>query len=242
MRVGPDSWNQPDHSQKPVGSSFPDCSRIHLRKLPHRLRSKFLPTLARASQKHTASCLSPSKPTRARATSRSSFSPAEQGYTLFLTGNEAVLSLRRAPAQASDRDKLATLDPAAFRATDQNSAVLRMKLIGANTSAMVSGTSEQEGKSNYFIGNDPSQWRTNVSNYSQVRYQNAYPGVDLVYYGNQQQLEYDFVVAPGADPHAITLDVAAESAISGKRTSEPLRIADNGDLLIPTDGRRSPLP
>jgi hypothetical protein len=158
-----------------------------------------------------------------------------QGYTLFLTGNEAVLSLHRAPADVSDRGKLATLDPAAFRATDQNSAVLRMKLIGANTTAAVSGTSEQEGKSNYFIGNDPSQWRTNVSSYSQVRYQNAYPGVDLVYYGNQQQLEYDFVVAPGADAHAIKLDVAAESAISGKRTSEPLRIADNGDLLIPTD-------
>src|SRR5579859_327394 len=158
-----------------------------------------------------------------------------QGYTLFLTGDEAVLSLRRAPAEMSDRDKLARLAPAAFKATDLNSAVLRMKLVGANTSSTASGTSEQEGKSNYFIGNDPSQWRTNVANYSQVRYREAYPGVDLVYYGNQQQLEYDFVVAPGADARVIKLDVAAESAISGKRTSAPLRIADNGDLLVPTE-------
>lgn len=159
-----------------------------------------------------------------------------RGYTLFLTGNEAVLSLRRAPSEISDREKLARLSPAAFKATDQNSAVLRMKLIGANQSAAVAGTSEQEGKSNYFIGNDPSDWRTNVANYSQVRYQDAYPGVDLVYYGNQQQLEYDFVVAPGADARVIKLDVAAESALSGKRTSAPLRIADNGDLLVPTNG------
>lgn len=159
-----------------------------------------------------------------------------QGYTLFLTGDEAVLSLRRSPAPNADRDKLAALKPSAFKAQNQNSAVLRMKLIGANGAAAISGGDQQEGKSNYFIGNDPSQWYTNVPNYSKVRYQDAYPGVDLVYYGNQQQLEYDFVVAPGADPRAITLDVAAQSGVSGKRALAPLRIADNGDLRVPTDG------
>ncbi len=126
-----------------------------------------------------------------------------QGYTLFLTGDEAVLSLRRSPALNPDRP--AALKLADFKPSNQNSAVLRMKLVGANASAAVSGSDEQEGKSNYFIGNDPSQWRTNVSNYSEVRYQEAYPGIDLVYYGNQQQLEYDFVVAPGADPQPSSL-------------------------------------
>jgi hypothetical protein len=157
-----------------------------------------------------------------------------EGYTLFLTGDEAVLSLRRAPARTLDREGLATLKPADFKPTNQNSAVLRMKLIGANSAANVSGAAQQEGKSNYFIGNDPSQWHTDVSNFGQVRYEDAYPGVDLVFYGNRQQLEYDFVVAPGADPRAIALDVAAES-ISGKRTTAALRIADNGDLLVPTE-------
>ena len=159
-----------------------------------------------------------------------------QGYTLFLTGDEAVLSLRRSSAQDADRDKLAALKPAAFKSKSIDSAVLRMKLVGANSSATVSGSEEQEGKSNYFIGNDSSRWRTNVSNYSKVRYQDAYPGVDLVYYGNQRQLEYDFVVAPGSDPRIITLDVSADSEVSGKRTIAPLRIAENGDLLVPTDG------
>jgi len=68
---------------------------------------------------------------------------------------------------------------------------------------------ELPGKSNYFIGNDPKKWRTNVPNYAKVKYANVYPGVDVVYYGNQGQLEYDFVVQPGADPRQIVLDVGA---------------------------------
>ena len=159
-----------------------------------------------------------------------------QGYTLFLTNDEAVLSLRRPAIANADRDKLAKLSAADFRPTNQNSAVLHMKLVGANPAAEIAASDEQEGKSNYFIGNDPSQWRADIANYSKVRYRDAYPGVDLVYYGNQQQLEYDFVVAPGSDPRSITLDVSSASSVSGKRSSAPLRIAENGDLLVPTEG------
>jgi hypothetical protein len=82
-----------------------------------------------------------------------------------------------------------------------------MKLAGANTNARVVGLSELPGKSNHFIGNDPRKWRTNVPNYGKVKYEGVYPGIDLVYYGNQRQLEYDFVVAPGADPRAIALQI-----------------------------------
>ncbi len=73
-------------------------------------------------------------------------------------------------------------------------AALRMQVVGSNPHAKVSGLEELPGKSNYFIGNDPKKWRTNVANYAKVKYANVYPGVDLVYYGNQRQLEYDFVV------------------------------------------------
>jgi Abnormal spindle-like microcephaly-assoc'd, ASPM-SPD-2-Hydin/Beta-propeller repeat len=158
-----------------------------------------------------------------------------EGYTLFLTQDEAVLSLRRAPEKNSDRNRLASLRPSEFRSAHETSAVLHMKLVGANASASIAGIDEQEGKSNYFIGNNPKQWRTDVSNYAQVRYQNAYPGVDLVYYGNQRQLEYDFVVAPGANPKTIALDIAAQS-VAGKGVSGALRLDRNGDLLVPTDG------
>jgi hypothetical protein len=82
-----------------------------------------------------------------------------------------------------------------------------MRLVGANAAAKVTGLAELPGKSNYFIGNDPKKWRTNVPNYAKVKYADVYPGVDLVYYGNQGKLEYDFVLRPGADPSQIALDL-----------------------------------
>jgi Abnormal spindle-like microcephaly-assoc'd, ASPM-SPD-2-Hydin/Beta-propeller repeat len=136
------------------------------------------------------------------------------GYTLFLTPNAAVLKLR-----------------GAGKRPDAPEAVLRMNLAGANRSPEISGLAKLVGKSNYFIGNDPKKWRTDVPNYGRVRYRDAYPGVDLVYYGNQQQLEYDFVVAPGADPRVIALDLAV-----GFNRKARLEIAANGDLVVPTPG------
>jgi hypothetical protein len=193
------------------------------------------------------------------------------GYSLFLTGNEAVLSLRKSnsngkrqmakgvaqgfprPRRDGAHSNPAVLPglfagpeahengaafPAYFRtptaefthsapandcggkdlekpqglkgepcATQATDALLRMKLVGANPNPRIVGMDELPGKSNYFIGNDPKKWRTNVPNYARVKYANVYPGVDLVYYGNQGRLEYDFVVAPGADPCAITLEL-----------------------------------
>ena len=127
------------------------------------------------------------------------------GYSLFLTSTEAVLSLKTPSSSA---------------------IVLKMKLVGANPSPQLTGRDELPGKSNYFIGNDPAKWRTNVSNYAKVKYADVYPGVDLVYYGNQRQLEYDFLVSPSADPGAIRL------AIDG---CEKSRIDEQGDLVLEVD-------
>ena len=80
-----------------------------------------------------------------------------------------------------------------------------MKLLGSNSKAEVTGQYELPGKSNYFIGNDPKNWHTDVRQFSKVRYANVYPAVDLVYYGHQKELEYDFVLHPGASPQAIRL-------------------------------------
>jgi uncharacterized repeat protein (TIGR01451 family) len=91
----------------------------------------------------------------------------------------------------------------------------------------MSGLEELPGKVNYFIGNDPHQWRTNVATYAKVKYENVYPGVDLVYYGDGRQLEYDFVVAPGSDPTAIAL--VFEGA--GK-----LEVDAQGDLVLAVNG------
>ncbi len=113
------------------------------------------------------------------------------GYNLFLTPTEAVLVLSK-------------LEPIPSFQAD-SSTVVRMRLIGSNTDPKIIGLEPLSGKSNYFIGNNPKQWHANVTHYARVKYQNVYPGIDLVYYGKQQQLEYDLVVAPGSDPKTIQL-------------------------------------
>ena len=100
-----------------------------------------------------------------------------------------------------------------------------MKLIDANPTPRVTGIEELSGRSNYFIGNDPAKWRTNVPTYSKVEYRDVYPGVSLVYYGNQQQLEYDLVVAPGADPSTIGLSFVG---------ADRLEVDGDGDLVLHT--------
>jgi hypothetical protein len=82
---------------------------------------------------------------------------------------------------------------------------VRMRFAGASPHAQIVGLNELPGKSNYFIGNDPRKWCTDVANYQRVEYRNIYPGIDLLYKGDQRQLEYDLVVAPGADPNAVQL-------------------------------------
>jgi len=127
-----------------------------------------------------------------------------QGYHLLLTPTEAVVNLSR-PTGEGEQTRAAA-KASATRFTQANAcAEVRMKLVGANPQPRISGQDELPGKSNYFLGNDPQQWRTNVPTYRKVKYEGVYPGVDVVYYGNQRQLEYDFVVAPGADPKAIRL-------------------------------------
>ena len=136
------------------------------------------------------------------------------GYGLFLTADEAVLQLQ--PSAVSTQHS-------AVGSQRAPSSVIRMRLDGANSLARVSGASPLPGKSNYFIGNDPSKWRHDIPQFGCVEYQAVYPGVDLVYYGNQGQLEYDFRVAPGAE--------ASQIALSFKGASAHI---DSGDLLLST--------
>ena len=85
------------------------------------------------------------------------------------------------------------------------SAVLRMQIVGGNRNPGIESLDQSSATNNYFIGNDPQKWRSNVSQFGKVQYRNIYPGVDLVFYGNHRQLEYDFKVAAGADARRIRL-------------------------------------
>jgi uncharacterized protein (TIGR03437 family) len=121
------------------------------------------------------------------------------GQTLFLTSTEAVLRARH--------------------------DVIRMKLAGANAASKAEGTEPRVGKSNYFVGSDPAKWRTGVAQYGRVRFANVYPGIDVVYYGNHGQLEYDWVVKPGADPSKIRLRFEGV---------KKMRLDAKGDLVLAT--------
>ena len=135
-------------------------------------------------------------------------------HTLFLTSTEAVLALTRTEPASRGH---------AGGHQRYTGAVLRMAFVGADPAARGAGREELPARANYYIGNDPARWHTGVRTFASVQYQDIYPGVDLVYYGHGRNLEYDFVVAPGADATRIAL--AFEGA-------DGLHLEQDGDLAI----------
>jgi uncharacterized repeat protein (TIGR01451 family) len=130
------------------------------------------------------------EPNQGQTDARVKFLARGQGYGLFLTADQAVLQLQHPAKAGSEKAK---------------SSVVRMKLADANPNPEVRGESRLPGVSNYFVGNNPSSWHTEVPQFARVSYRGVYPGIDLAYYGKQGKLEYDFNVAPGADPKRVAL-------------------------------------
>ncbi len=160
------------------------------------------------------------------------------GYALFLTGGESVLALKKASISKTAWDNgvgttnlfvnsasKSRIPPSSGET--QTAAVLRMKLVGGNATSRLSPAGELLGKSNYLRGNRPTDWHTNIPNYRKVIQHEAYPGIDIVYYGTQRRLEYDFVVAPGGDPRVIRF------AIQG---ADKLHTSAQGDLVMSVGG------
>lgn len=126
------------------------------------------------------------------------------GYTLFLTRNAAILDLDHLSQPGSPTRKT-------------SESVLRLKLVGASPAVKVKGEQAQAAKVNYFLGRNPKNWHTDVPTFGRVEYEGAYPGIDVVYYGSQGQLEYDVRVAPGARLRQVRLKIeGAESITKGR--------------------------
>jgi hypothetical protein len=144
------------------------------------------------------------EPNRGQTDRRVKFLSRSGGYVLFLTADEAVMAFggQGGRGRADDEERARGKSSEARKSR----AVLRMRLEGANNSAAVEGLDQLPGRSNYFGGSDPAGWLTDVPQFARVRYSQVYPGVDVVYYGSGRQLEYDFVLAPGAAPSNIRLD------------------------------------
>jgi uncharacterized repeat protein (TIGR01451 family) len=128
------------------------------------------------------------------------------GYSLLLDESGAVLALQAAPRSRADAGE----------------GFVRMKLVGANPDALASGINPLPGKSNYFLGNDPQKWHSDVQQFAGVRYRSVYPGIDLVFYGNQGHIEYDFRVAPGSDPSRAELQFDGATRL----------VQQGGDLVV----------
>lgn len=155
------------------------------------------------------------EPNVGQADAAARFLSRGRGYLLYLSPDEAVLVLHE------------KRDAADAKVARQGRAPLRMWLTGADRRAAMTGSDELPGKSNYFVGNDPKGWRTNVPSFGKVKVQQVYPGIDLAYYGHEGLLEYDFLLAAGADPGLIHLRFAG---------AESLKINSGGDLVMTVGG------
>jgi hypothetical protein len=154
--------------------------------------------------------------------SRADFVARGAGYTAFLTANEAVLNVSPPMTRASGPDqKLVTAGP---------SAVVHLQVLGGDPTAPGQGMQPLEGTVNYFLGDDPSQRHRHVTTFGQVEYAGVYPGIDLVYHGTNQQLEYDFRVAPGAHPGQIRLGISGADNVHVDEQGS--LIVQAGDLVI----------
>lgn len=141
---------------------------------------------------------------------------------IFLERNEVVLQWR-----SGSRFSLA-----AHKSTPGGAkppAQIRLQWLDGNPTPEVRGENLLARKSHYLAG-DSNSWRLNVPNYSRIRYKAIYPGIDLVFYGNPELLEYDFDLSPGADPSTIALRFES----SGARAGSSVSVDENGDLLLPT--------
>jgi|GEM_PF-2311475 len=144
------------------------------------------------------------EPNQGQAGKQVRFLSRGRGYSLLLESDGAVLQLQGEQGASSE---------------------LRLKLANANPSPDLEGLDGLPGRSSYFIGNDTGRWRTDIPHFARIRCRDVYPGIDLIYYGHQQQLEYDFIVAPGANPGAIRLRFAGARA---------MEIDGSGDLILQT--------
>ncbi|HEX4546112.1 MAG TPA: SBBP repeat-containing protein [Candidatus Acidoferrum sp.] len=157
---------------------------------------------------------------------RVKFMARGSSYTVFLTDDESTTFHLSAPLRDAENPRDRSSDSLRATAPEKRAeAVVRFALAGSTRRAPVEGLELQPGKSNYFIGNDPARWQRNVPHYARVKYRGVYPGVDLVYYGHQGQLESDYLVAPGADPSQIGLQIDGARAV---------KLDSQGDLVLST--------
>ncbi|MGF1584141.1 MAG: SBBP repeat-containing protein [Bacteroidales bacterium] len=150
-----------------------------------------------------------------------------RGYNLSLSSSGAAISMRNQVNSGSNQEDAGLArDPSTLPEASYYTIYLQFE--GSNPDPVSSGAGELPGKTNYFTGNDPANWITNIPTYARVEYKDVYTGIDLVYYGNEGELEYDFIVAPGGNPQDILLKFG---------NHDKLKIDEKGSLVIDVMGK-----
>ncbi len=168
------------------------------------------------------------------------------GYSLFLTSRGAVLSL---PVTSDAQSRAAESTRPGSGATDPTSVGVSLSLAGVSRHVRLSARGRLPGSVNYLLGRDRARWRTGVSTFSRVQYHGVWPGIGAVFYGHEGRLEYDFDVAPGADPSRIGLSFGGATQVRVGRSGALVLSTRAGTLreLAPSayqviDGRRVRVP
>ncbi|HTW59701.1 MAG TPA: SBBP repeat-containing protein [Terriglobales bacterium] len=161
------------------------------------------------------------------------------GYTLFLTGDEAVFAVQSSlgsPSTAASgkfgRSKFDAMRGHVAARGEEKSAAIHMKLVGGKSNAEMVAGSELAGRINYYIGNNPAKWQQGVKQYSAVTYRGVYPGVNLAYHGQRPQLEFDFIVSPGASAAPIDLGFKGASGIATDADGNLVLKSAAGNVLL----------
>src|SRR3954470_24956435 len=173
------------------------------------------------------------------------FAARGAGSKAFFTQTEAVFVLRKPNATgaminanvsgpASKAMQAKAVDEARRQKEERaaSKAVVRMSLVGANLAPAVNGVDALPGKINYFRGNNEQKWVRDVPTFKKVSYASVYPGIDLIYYGKGQQLEYDLVVGPGADPSQIALTFDGAERLEVDATTGALVVTAAGGAQL----------
>ncbi len=162
---------------------------------------------------------------RGQADEHIQFFARGQNHTIYLSRDGATIALREGSAGAIDSSsaKVSTRSKPLKGTNISSVRFVQMTLVGANPTPSFAGQQELAGRVNYMLGNNPANWQRAVPTFAKVQYDRVYPGVDLVYYGKEQELEYDFAVAPQADPSAIQLHFEG---------ADRLQIDARGDLIL----------
>ncbi len=191
------------------------------------------------------------EPNQGQTDGRVKFLSRRSNFTIYLTSDGATLSMRSTRPGLGSVGSSLNLRQALRQVGSERSAPsedVSFKFKGANPAPRIRSAGKLQTVTNYLIGNDPANWHSSIPNYTRVKYESIYPGVDVIFYGNYGRLEYDIDVAPGVDPHVIQMEFDDAQGVRLDHAGNLLLHAGNKDIALgrpiayqEVDGARRPV-